>query len=281
MDLADWVDQYPELRHEIIDFWLFVRGTPRDEAPPGGDFPSDDNGIAEGALRDACLAINLGEQWLEPAFDRGAAEALQLAGQLESLRRRPRTGPGKAPVAFRKAVVWSWVVSVLEEHDREVSRITVQKIAYMLETSMELGVFNEYRRHLLGPYDHRARYRDAEPIAIKKNWLIVEGTRLRSGVHVSGAIRYAARYLRSERTARELVSHLSALTDAQLECLATVHWTALDLITKERPVSPDDIREALRETAEWRPKLRRPTFSKSSVGSALWILRSLRLLPNP
>lgn len=278
VDLASWFGRYPEFKDDIIDFWLFAKGTPRSEYPDS-DLPSArDIAVAERALRDACLAVNLGDQWLVPSFDPDGATDQELARRLDAIRTKPLRKAGKAPPAFRKAAVWSWVVSILQGNRERVSRLAVQKTAYLLEASMSLGVFTEHEQHMLGPYDYRARYKDAEPIARKKDWVRVEGTTVRVGDRTHEAQRYAVRYLRSAATARDLVTRLAQFSDAELETLATVAWCARTLASKADGPTVHDIEAAIKAIPAWRSKLRKANFSPQSIVSALGTLQAFGLV---
>jgi hypothetical protein len=278
VDLGAWVVRYPEHRDEIIDFWLWVKGTPRVTEMEIGPFPATDTDVAEKALRDACLAVNLGRQWLEAPLDPGVGALRDMAFALESIRVKPRAKGGKAPVQFRKAVVWTWVVSLFQSQRSRVSRLAVQKATYLLDRAMNLGVFTEHEPKPLGPYDHKARYKDAEPIAVKKAWLKVRGTTLRAGDDLSEVRRFVGRYVRSQELAEKLVNYLARLSDDELETLATVHWSARELIEAGHAVSVEGVRQALARTTEWRTKLGRPNFSVERVGTALQQLGDLRLV---
>jgi hypothetical protein len=281
VDIASWLSRYPEFRDEIIDFWLFAKGTPRGEYPDNDPPSATEIAIGERALRDACLAVNLGDQWLAPSFDPRSSGDRELARRLEAIRARPLQKVGKAPPAFRKAAVWSWVVSILEEKRERISRLAVQKTSYLLEASMSLGVFKEHEEHMLGPYDYKARYKDAEPIAAKKSWVKIEGTTARTGDRIAEAQQYAIRYLRSAEAARELVLRLAQFSDAELETLATVYWSARTLASQVRPSTVDEIRAAIRAIPKWRPKLRKANFSPESILSALGTLHSFGLVAQP
>jgi hypothetical protein len=279
IDVGVWVTRYPQYRDEIIDFWMWVLGTPRGVELKSGPFPAEDSDVAEKALRDACLAVNLGPQWLEPAADPSIVAVRDMALALEALRGKPQSGRGKAPVAFRKAVVWTWVVSIFQGQRPKVTRLAVQKATYLLECAMNLGVFTEHGRKPLGPYDYKARYRDAEPIAIKKGWLKVRGTMQSAADNLADLKRFIGRYLRSEGLAERLVKYLVRFSDDELEVLATVHWSARELVEAGRAVTVAAIIELLESTREWQLKPQRPAFSGDHIGTALQQLRELRLAP--
>lgn len=279
VDVAAWVGRYPELRDEIIDFWLWVTGTPLGVEMETGPFEVMDGDVAEDAFRDACLSVNLGRQWLEPPLDPSARAVREMAVALATLRVEPHVKKGKAPLPFRKAIVWSWVVSILQDHRPRVSRLTAQKATYFLECAMNLEIFVAHGRKPLGPYDHKARYKDAEPIAIKKGWLDVQGATLRAADDLTEVRRFVGRYVRSQVLAEKLVSYLARFSDDELETMATVHWCAKELIKTGHAVASGAVMEWLGQATEWRSKLDRPNFSSDRVGAALQRLNDLRLVP--
>ena len=82
VDIAAWVGRYPEYRDEIIDFWMWAKGTPREADMKVGPFPALDTDVTESTFRDACLAVNLGRQWLEAPHDPGAAAVRAIFDEL-------------------------------------------------------------------------------------------------------------------------------------------------------------------------------------------------------
>jgi hypothetical protein len=279
LDVATWVSRKPEYREEIIDFWLWMKDASFASEIDGEQLPSAHVRVAEDALRNACLAVNFGPQWLEASVQSEADDVVELGKKLEPIRTNIRAPSGKAPIAFRKAAITSWVVSVLQKHRSPVTRLAVQKTTYVLEASMNLGVFSDHDRKPLGPYDYKARYKDAEPIALKKGWLTISGSELHAPKDAIEACRYAARYLRSQDIAERLIVYLSHFSDAELETLATVHSIAKASGLVEHSVSADAVRRELALTKEWRAKVRRKNFSLVCLDAALNQLRALRLLP--
>jgi len=277
IDITVWVNRHPALRDEIIDFWLWARGTRASAEEKAGPFDASDADITEKTLRNALLAVNLGRQWLVPGVEPESIELDKLAMELKSIREKPGQR-SRAPVAFRKAVVCTWVVSRLQKRRPTVSRLAVQKTTYLLEWALGRGIFFEHDRKPLGPYDYKARYKDAEPIARKKGWLTITGTTLRAADDMTEVDRFASRYVRSEKLAGQLLDWLAAYSDSQLETLATVHWTVRELTGGDRDMSIDAIERALASAPEWRDKLSRANFSPDRLREAVGLLHKLRLI---
>lgn len=278
LDVAEWTRRYPDHRNEILDFWVWLKGTPRLE--DFGTAPESQvrDRIGEDALEQATLAVTLGRQWLEDAVEDEAEEEEHLGRELEGIRHKPFQQRGKASVSFRRAAVSAWVVSMLAQSRQRVSRLALQKSTYFLEHSLNLGLFTKHKKKPLGPYDHAARYKDAEPIAKDRGWLVVRGSTIYPGKAIEEAGRYAPRYLREQDLARRILNVLQGLTDAELEAWATVHSAACGLQHDRQEVSIESIRALLGRTAEWRGKLARSNFSDEGIRSALVHLARLRLL---
>jgi hypothetical protein len=279
VDIADWVRRYPIYRDEILDFWVWLKGMPRstesDSEPEGGHHLEPSESYVYGRLlRDSCLAVTFGAEWLKPAVD---SEREALSVELEALRQQPPSDRGRA-VAFPKAVVCTWIVAQLQTERPRVTRLAVQKVMYVLEEAMRLGIFTEHDRKRLGPYDRTARYKNAEPIAKSKGWLRISGTTFSATDNLSEVSRYVAGYLRSEGIARRLVTQLAPLSDDELETVATVHSIGKELSAAERSMTLDEIKRVLAQSPVWQEKLTRANFTPSKIEEAMRFLQELRLL---
>jgi len=275
VDIAEWVSKHPEYREELLDYWIWVRGTTRlddiEEPPPA---PADD--VAEAALQRAIQSVALGPGWLEDAVSDpiDAGELEELGDALTEIRQKPYRFRGRAPATFRRSAVYAWIAISLNEERPRATRLATQKVAYLLEQGLKPGLFRDHRRMPLGPYDSSAKYRDAEPIAVKKRWMTVEGAELKPGNQSSEAFEYARRYVRNADVARELIRLLGQLSDDELETLATVDWTARPLAKASREITPRTIREALSRDARWKQKVEKSNFTISAIRQALsWLER--------
>jgi len=275
VNIAEWVGRHPQHRDELLDYWMWLSSTTRlTDTQRIAVAPGER--IAEETLQRACMSVSLGYQWLEPSADHGDIEET-LGYELERLRNLPETKTGRAPKPFRRAAVYAWIVSNVTKE--QVSRLTVQKTAFLLERAMNLGLFTEHRRKRFGPYDHTARYKDAEPIASKKDWLRVQDTSLAPGDSAGEARKYAVRYLKSEKLAKQLLDILVRLSDSQLETWATVEWIAGRLAHTATAPTAEDVRAALKSMPEWSDKLGRANFTTWHIEEALSALKLLRLVP--
>ncbi len=175
VDIVDWVNRYPQFRAELLEFWSWLVGTDDDAASTAvaeahvALSPEDLASYAD-AVRDACLAVSFGPQMI---LREAPPELERLGADLEYARRGSPVRPPQSK-EFSRAVVYTWIVRSLAEKRPRVTRLASQKVSFLLECSLELGLFDGHQRNRLGPYDSAAKYRDAEPIA-KRTWMASRG----------------------------------------------------------------------------------------------------------
>lgn len=277
IDIAEWVQRFPEHRNELLDFWLWAR--PRAEHAGAG--PNDTSSpqiaaVREESLHRACLAVSLGSEWLRPLAVE--VEIDKIAQDVRRIRKQLAANVPSNRRPFRRAVVYAWVIEQLAEVRTRVSRLATQKTTYLLENFLLLELFDTHKQKPLGPYDHVARYADAEPIAKGKGWIEVDGSTMRVGANASEFHQYASRYLRSMKLASTLTRWLGKLTDDQLETLTTVHWAATRLVTSSKPATAESVRESIENDSSWASKLQKTNFGQEQVAAALAALIALGLL---
>lgn len=277
VDIAEWVVRFPDYRDGLLDFWLWVRRTPRisdaaDEYEVGADEVTHD------VLRDACLAMSLCDDTLLSLSAPDSEEERRLGRGMAAVRARPHKVEGKARGSFRRAAVYAWITQCLSLRRRRVTRLAVQKSAYLLEVGLHCELFTEHKQNALGPYDSKAKYSDAEPIAAKRDWMRIEGTLLTPGPAIAEAAKYAPRYVRSAELAKRLIDYLATLTDEELEVWATVTWIGREATAHGSPLTAVDVRKALAAIPAWSAKLAKEHFSLAHIERALSRLVSLRLL---
>lgn len=278
IDIADWVTRYPDYRDEILSFWMWLSGTPRLHEIQATSRPEPNDRISGEAIRQACLAVSFGPQWLKESFDPDPAIDETLGVELARIRAKAYRFQGKASKAFRKGVILAWVVQKLAVRRKQVTRLAAQKAVYVLERALNLGVFTDHQQKPLGPYDHRAKYHDAEPIAARGGWMRVSGSVLEPGERTEEITRYLGRYIRSEPLASRLIDLLARLTDEELEVWATIAWAARALASSGEPVTVSTVQDYLAQSTEWSAKLRRRSFRPGAIAGALTRLSRLRLL---
>ena len=277
-DIASYVRQHPEHREELLDFWVVLstssRLTDEEFAESLRDTLSDAD---RDSVRDLLLAASLGPELLERADEERDDQAAKIGAELERLRAISHTFPGKAPITFRRMAVYAWITGILtEEAGYGVSRLRVQKVAYLLEHGLSLGIFRKHAKHPYGPYDPSLTYRDAEPGCLKEGYLQKsDGGLLEPGPKLAKAQNYALRYLREESVARALVLHVSGLDEWSLETLTTVHSVVAEMARST--VDAKAVSQAIRADAKWQSKLHRDNFTTKRIVEALRVLSLLRM----
>ena len=270
VDVPKWVSRHPEFRNEILDFAFWASVPPRPPEAPASRW-EDHGGVAEDSLQRALAAYGL-------AGRRSPDEDLRHS--VIEVRQRPATASrGRAPLSFRRAAVFAWVVHEAGSGGERVSRLRTHKLTYLLEHSLALGLFQGHKKKAAGPYDHTLRYKDAEPIGKKQGWFEVQGTHFLPNTDDTSVYKYAPRYVKDEDVARRLVRHLALHTDAELETLATVHSVCLSLSRSTRtPIGPDEVVTALKGIEAWKAKLRKRHFAVDAIADAIRSLVAIGVL---
>lgn len=278
-DIAAYVRAAPEARDSLLDYWVLLISTPRlsetrlskDRGAPNLD------AIELEAVRDLGLAASLGSEWLLQAESEREAALASIGAEMERLRDTPYTFGGKAPVTFRRIAVYGWITGILSgDGNQGVSRMRVQKVAYLLENGLELGIYRTHKRHRYGPYDSSLTYRDAEPGCLKKGYLVQgEDHLLRPGPKHFQAEKYAVWYVREETVARALIEVLRVFDEWTLETLTTVHAICAQL--NDTDITVEKVMNAIAGDDSWRDKLQRSSFTPERIAEAIRMLTTLRL----
>lgn len=279
-DIAAYVRQAPEARETLLDFWvILVSSTPLAELGLDEELGEPElDTLEKEALRDLCLAASLGPEWLKRADDEDDVQLASIGAEMERLRGSPYTFRGKAPVTFRRMAVYGWIAGLLAgDHGHGVSRMQVQKVVYLLEHGLDLGIFSKHTRHQFGPYDPSLTYRDAEPGCLRKKYLVKGASDLlRPGPKHSQATTYAVRYVRDETVARAFIEQLRTFDVRTLETLTTVHSACCPI--DDEGISVQAVMDAIATDVAWKGKLRRGNFTAAKIGEAMRLLSLLRLL---
>lgn len=264
VDTRKWLRAYPEIAKDLLNFVIWLEP---DEGPAPATW-TDEGGVAGTAFRSAFEEVRAAQ----------LADLRRLSLELHEIRSREQAPPNrKAPLQFQRASVFAWTVANLQQRRERVSRLAAQKSVYILEHALGLHLFEEHQRKRLGPYDSTARYKDAEPIARQKLWIEEQGATLLPGTKAAEADRYAERYLRAVELARQLVEILAALTDDELETLATVQAVVAELRKQSNEVGVPAVKQRVAEIPEWAAKLRRRNFHDHDIEIAIQRLSMLGL----
>ena len=279
-DIADYVRRFPKYRRALLDFWVILASS--DRLSDLNLDKSDRDPLTEGEeeiVRDLCLALSIGPQWLEDAVDQQERAVASVGAELRRIRKTPYEFGGTANRSWQRIVVYGWLAHMAANPDGTVSRLELQKLAYLLENAMGLGIFTKHKKHQLGPYDPTATYRDAEPKCVAKGYLVPDGRYdLKIGPQIDEALAYAGRYLRESAVAEAFLQVLRELKidKWELETLATVHAVVASWSADE--ISTAAVRAALAADKTWSKKLRRSNFTSARIDKSLDTLSRLRLI---
>lgn len=280
-DLSAVLQAFPEHREELLDFWVILGASDREvDADTDAIGSSGLSAAEEATIRDICLSASLGVEWLNKPADEGDRLLVEVGLEMRRVRSSPYRYEGRANEHFQRAAIYAWLADRWAgSRDGTTSRMAVQKLAYLLDKGLGVSVLGKHKKHRFGPYDPTARYRDAEPIALKNGYLVDAGRwEFGFGPEIEKASAMAERYLRDAAVARSFVSALRTLNldHWALETMATVHAVTVDLSPEE--VSPEAVLSALAKDKTWKRKLGRTNFTRSKIEQALHRLALLRLL---
>jgi hypothetical protein len=264
----DVLARHPEFAAELIDFLFWLDRSPRMSELPAEPW-ADDSRVAAKALEAASATAN-----------ESCKEEVRIGNVLSKVRSHAATRPqSKASKAFKRAAVLAWVVDQLGKKRPRVTRLSTQKTLYFVENGVNLGLFDRFQVMPLGPYDSQCRYKDAEPIARKRGWMIEDDSTMAAGPNVQEAHNYARNYIPARDAVARLVDLLGALTDSELETWATVHWAADELLKRKDAATTQNIVRLLEDDITWRPKLLRSNFTEESIANALIHLTHVGFIP--
>lgn len=279
-DLASVLKNFPNHREELLDFWVILRASDREEDAGDGSEAGPLSESESATIRDICLSSSLGSEWLEKPPSESDRLLAEVGIAMQRVRESSVPYEGPANKNFQRAAIYSWLAERWAgSRDGKTSRMAVQKLAYLLDKGLETGLFSEHRKHKYGPYDPTARYRDAEPIALRNGYLVASGRyEFHIGAEIGKALESAERYLPDPAVAKALVDALRSLGVDQwaLETLATVHAIAVKMPSQD--VSSEAVLSTLAGDATWKKKVGRPNFTRAKVQMALDQLSLLGLL---
>ena len=270
IDIGRWTTEYPSHKAEILDFSCWAELSTGE--PDQDDEWEDPDQVAQRTLQSWCTILR----------DEQRESDKDLSGRLRIMRQMgamPSSSGGKAfpNDKFKRAAVMAWTVHRISK-DGKVSRYKTGKCLYLLERGMKLGLFTKHKKMPRGPYDSTLRYKDAEPIAQKKGWILVEEPSLQVGDSIEEADKYAPRYLRDDELATEFLLFIAEYSDQELETLTTVDAITVELLKDERSVSVEAIKQALDNSREWDHKLSMDNFTDTAISEAIDRLRILKFI---
>ncbi len=177
---------------------------------------------------------------------------------------------------FKEAIFFSGIVGVMSNEDFYPDRFRVIKAGYLAKRYMGVDVLDRYAKMEAGPYDSAIRYEGPENIAKNKGYIEPVGnTQFKKGERFIDIEKYLEKY--GYKPAIKWLAQLKYVKSPELELLATVDYTVLDLMRQGRNVSVKNIISYIKADKEWKKKLeeKADVFNSKSISGALKTLAGM------
>jgi len=151
-----------------------------------------------------------------------------------------------------------------------------QKFSYLLHRHME-GIAKGYIKKAAGPYKPELKYRTALPIGLKNQYVVAhEATyqgksfvNLTVGDNIVEAKNYFAQWHGDEPLKwLEQFRYIKNRRE-ELELLTTVDMAMIELRNTHKPITILAIKEIIKNSEEWKAKLKRELFSDDNIKRAV------------
>lgn len=172
------------------------------------------------------------------------------------------------------AVLIGTMADAFGSNEFPLTRFMYTKVSYLLKRFKE-EEDNGYLKKAAGPYKPKTRYGGAEKIAlqnryVKKHISNYKGKKYENfvaGDNCTQAIEYFKKWY--GENALQWIQQFKFTKRNQLELCATVDMAMQDLLLTNRLVNFQTVKQLINDDKEWRPKLKRPTFSDENIKSAI------------
>lgn len=180
-------------------------------------------------------------------------------------------------IEFDEAVIISAIVNAFYSAQYPLGRKKVQKLFYLLRRYQDADV-SKFDEKAAGPYNHDARYKGGERIAIKSKYINVstgsKGSLFSKGENINKALEYGVNWGKTDDF-QWLVNHFKYTGVDKLEVLATVDNTIVKLGGYEKTITLIEIKNYIQASEEWKAKLKRESFSDENIRLAMTECRKL------
>lgn len=161
-----------------------------------------------------------------------------------------------------------------------LTRFMYTKVSYLVKRFKE-EEDNGYLKKAAGPYKPKTKYGGAEKIAlenkyVKKHISNYKGKKYENfvaGENATKAVEYFKKWY--GHNALQWIQQFKYTKRNQLELWATVDMAMQDLLLENKIVNFRAVKQLINDDKEWRPKLKRPTFSDDNLKSAIVKLNQL------
>ena len=178
---------------------------------------------------------------------------------------------------FDDAVMIAGIVDALYDDKYRLGRKKLQKCLYLLRRHQGESTA-AFKKKAAGPYADEGRYEGGEPIAKNNNYITTvtgkQGTTFARGKNIGKALSYIKRW--GKQADIQWVADKFKLKRVEdLELLTTVDMAACELAEAGTLVTVQSIKHLIANNSEWKAKLKKKTFSDTSIAHALRELNTL------
>ena len=178
--------------------------------------------------------------------------------------------------AIEDAVILAAVTERYATEQYPLAPFYAQKFSYLLHRHME-GIAKGYIKKAAGPYKPALKYKTALPIALKNRYVdphkaTYQGqsfVNLTVGDNIVEAKNYFAQWHGDEPLKwLEQFRYIKNRRD-ELELLTTVDMAMIELRNTHKPITILAIKEIIKNSEEWKAKLKRELFSDDNIKRAV------------
>jgi len=175
---------------------------------------------------------------------------------------------------FNDAVMIGTLAKQYGSEKFPLTRFKYTKVSYLFKRYREEKT-EDYLKKAAGPYNPQTRYGGAEKIALTNKYIKIHTTDYKgkkyqnflAGESISEALNYFTEWYGNNSI--NWVNQFKFTTNNNLELWATVDMAIEDLKLEGNSVTLDSIKQLLNDNKNWRPKLKRGTFSDTNIKQAM------------
>ncbi len=171
---------------------------------------------------------------------------------------------------INEAVVIAVLAKELATDGYLLSRKRYTKLSYLLHRHVEHKA-EGYLKQAAGPYNPSTKYKGPEAIALKNEYIKESKKGQYSGFIAANNIYQAEEYF-NQWYGRDVLQWLKQFKFEKSDTLEL--WTTVDMAVQElkrqgEEVSKEAVKSLIKNTKEWKPKLKRPVFSDGNIAGAI------------
>jgi len=172
------------------------------------------------------------------------------------------------------AVLIGTMADAFGSNEFPLTRFMYTKVSYLLKRFKE-EEDNGYLKKAAGPYKPKTRYGGAEKIALDNKYVKIHISNYKgkkyenfvAGENAAKAVEYFKKWY--GENALQWIQQFKYVKRDKLELWATVDMAMQDLLLANKSVNFQTVKQLINDDKEWRPKLKRPTFSDENIKIAI------------